>query len=135
MAQLSQNEFIAKHKTGFCLNLIFRDYHFELQSRKKLKQTGKLRFRDGQELPTPNEVVRELMKKVKGDYIIQSQQVTIQKLILSDNTDVQHLVKMFPRQVQQTTPPQPCTQVLNSVVEKEGHIKLAQALKLLGPVP
>jgi hypothetical protein len=135
--KVSRNDFIKKHGTGIGINLVFRDYYDTLQRMRKGskgKATGKFKFKDGQELPTPNEVIREMMKKARGDYVLESEQTVAQRLLLSDPTDAAKILKAFPGTPNQVLAKKPYTSVTDSLVSQKGHISLAQGLKLLGPI-
>jgi len=134
--KMALNDFIRRHGTGIGINLIFRDYYDALQRRKRARRgaAAKFKFKDGQELPTPNEVVREMMKKAKGDYVIESERTIAQKILLADPSDAENILKAFPGQRRQSSSPKPFNSITDSLVSETNHIRLAQQLKLLGPL-
>jgi hypothetical protein len=100
MAELKLNAFVKKHKNGICINLSFSDYFYALK-----RQGGKgpliLTGTGGKELPTPNVTIRALAKKMKGDWVLKSVRTIGQHLILSDQTDAENILKMFPGEKRQ----------------------------------
>ena len=66
MASLTQNAFLEKHKRGYRVQLEFAEYAV-LKKNSKMQNPFVAKDASGKVLPTPNQIVRTLCKKFKGD--------------------------------------------------------------------
>jgi hypothetical protein len=124
MARITLNEF-AKRPTRIGVGFIFDDY-YHLQKSGEVK--GKIRLKTGGELPTPNEVLRKLAAKVKGDYHLKSDGAK-QTLMLTDMADAKPFVT-------NTTPlregdGKPLNAFVAIHIPMEKHVQLATELGLM----
>lgn len=134
MASKTLNVLLKANKSPVCLNLIFADYDQAKKAQGRAKQSGKLRrSTDGKEIPTPNEVVRELAKKrLAGDYRLAStHNGSVQELVFADDAEADRFVKEVGAHRQSTTPPKPFGAVYNKEIRLDAQIRLAEKLGLM----
>lgn len=124
MASITLNEFV-KHPTRIGVGFIFDDYH-HVKKRGKIK--GKIPLKTGGELPTPNEIIRKIAAKVKGDYHLKSKGA-IQTLMLTDKNDAKPFVTNASPLVRGDG--KPLNAIVAIHVSMEQHAKMAKEFGLM----
>lgn len=126
MPLITFNEF-AKLPQRICVAFHFCDYKL---ARRQANTNGKLKMKDGTELPTPNVTIRKLASSaIKNKYHVRSENPDLQILMLANRKEAQQFITAHSRP--RNSDRKPCQIVIRVLVELKDHIELAKRLDLL----
>ncbi len=136
MPVLAYDDFIDKHKRGFCVRLVFREPPVRV-SKSAAKQKGKgthlssLPAKNSKTVPPLNAMARELCKReVKGDYAVKAISRRTQLVVVRDEADARRFIQLFGGKRVEGNAPAFCAWVLECGIDRDIYARLTKELNL-----